>query len=117
MAKYMVGQTYKAVWEDGSKQSFEVLEQGHDVYSDLYGIRWDDGYEESAYKADMDHWVEAAKEAEELQANSERVKVDPEDLEKIERLKKLRDTYLSNVKALDFAIAKLEKRTLGTANT
>lgn len=110
MAKYIVGQTYKAVWQDGTKKSFVVLEQGHDVYADLYLIRWEDGYEETVYPADIEDWVEAAKEAEDLEANSDPVKVSSEDLAKIERLKKLRDIYLDNVKALDFAIAKIEKR-------
>ncbi|MFV0341413.1 MAG: hypothetical protein ACK5JH_00775 [Anaerocolumna sp.] len=107
MPKYIVGQTYKAIWQDGTKKSFEIVEQGHGVYSDLYSIIWEDGYKEIVYKSDMERWVEKVQEDKQEEYNPQIV---GQELEAIERLKNLRDSYLSDVKALDFAIAKLEKR-------
>ncbi len=112
MEKYIVGQTYKAVFPDGAKHSFEVIEQGHDVYSDVFRIRWEDGYEEYPNIADLDRWVEAAEENQEVQDQIKAEQQAQETAEAIERLKVLRDTYLHNVKALDHAISKLEKKGL-----
>ncbi len=60
MEKYVVGQTYKAVLS-GKMHTFKVLEEDDEEYI----ILWNDGYEECAYKPDMDRWTEAAKEKEE----------------------------------------------------
>jgi hypothetical protein len=106
VAKYIVGQTYKAVFSDETKHCFEVIEQGHDVYSDVFRIRWEDNYEETAHKADLDSWVDKAEEEEQ----SDPAKLDNDTAEDIESLKALRDLHLHNAKVLEHAIAKLEKR-------
>lgn len=59
MAKYEVGQIYKAFCS--GECTFEVLEEDDGVY----GIRWNDGCEEWAYERDLDRWTEAAQEKEE----------------------------------------------------
>ncbi len=58
MEKYVVGQTYKAVLND-KMHTFEVLAAFIDAE---HVIRWNDGFEEYAYKTDMDRWTEAAEE-------------------------------------------------------
>ncbi len=60
MSKYIVGQTYKGIIGDGKVHSYEVLEENNDIY----GIRWDDGYEEWSHELDMDYWAQAVNEKE-----------------------------------------------------
>lgn len=84
MAKYTVGQIYKAFW-NGEMHAFEVLEENDGIY----GIRWDDGFEEWAYESDMNQWVKAASSL-----NLDVLKKDVENLLGFEiTLKQLQEAY------------------------
>ncbi|MBB6694414.1 hypothetical protein H7B90_23740 [Cohnella xylanilytica] len=57
--KYEIGKTYKALL-NGKIRTFRVDEHDYEIGEHL--IKWDDGDTEWAYIADMDRWVEDAKE-------------------------------------------------------
>ncbi len=66
MGSYKIGDSYKALLSDGI-HTFQLLEFGSGDYENFIAIQWDDGTEEWNYQGDMDRWVDAARDKEDLE--------------------------------------------------